>query len=198
MSFPRRVRGEEQGFSLIEMLTVMIIMSVVLTGLTTLFVQGSNAELDMNRRFEAQQDSRVALDKIRREIHCAQGAATTPTSGEAPSITLDLPGQCPTAVGAAQTSVTWCSVLVSTGRYKLYRKVGVSCNATGVRWADYLTQANLFQYQAASSVSLAKVRVSFPIDVKSGDATPAYRLCDQIVLRNTLRLGTAGTALNAC
>jgi prepilin-type N-terminal cleavage/methylation domain-containing protein len=198
MSFPRRLRGEEQGFSLIEMLTVMIIMSVVLTGLTTLFVQGSNAELDMNRRFEAQQDSRVALDKIRREIHCAQGAATTPASGEAPSITLDLPGQCPTAVGAAQTSVTWCSVLVSTGRYKLYRKVGVSCNATGVRWADYLTQANLFQYQAASSVSLAKVRVSFPIDVKSGDATPAYRLCDQIVLRNTLRLGTAGAALNAC
>ena len=198
MSFPRRLRGEEQGFSLIEMLTVMIIMGVVLTGLTTLFVQGSNSELDMNRRFEAQQDSRVALDKIRREIHCAQGAATTPASGEAPSITLDLPGQCPTAVGAAQTSVTWCSVLVSTGRYKLYRKVGVSCNATGVRWADYLTQANLFQYQAASSVSLAKVRVSFPIDVKSGDATPAYRLCDQIVLRNTLRLGTAGTALNAC
>jgi prepilin-type N-terminal cleavage/methylation domain-containing protein len=198
MSFPRRLRGEEQGFSLIEMLTVMIIMSVVLTGLTTLFVQGSNAELDMNRRFEAQQDSRVALDKIRREIHCAQGAATTPASGEAPSITLDLPGQCPTAVGAAQTSVTWCSVLVSTGRYKLYRKVGVTCNATGVRWADHLTQANLFQYQAASSDSLAKVRVSFPVDVKSGDATPAYRLCDQIVLRNTLRLGTAGTALNAC
>jgi prepilin-type N-terminal cleavage/methylation domain-containing protein len=198
MNLPRRVRGDEQGFSLIEMLTVMIIMSVVLTGLTTLFVQGSNAELDMNRRFEAQQDSRVALDKIRREIHCAQGAATTPASGEAPSITLDLPGQCPTAVGAAQTSVTWCSVLVSTGRYKLYRKVGVTCNATGVRWADHLTQANLFQYQAASSDSLAKVRVSFPVDVKSGDATPAYRLCDQIVLRNTLRLGTAGTALNAC
>ena len=198
MSFPRRLRGEEQGFSLIEMLTVMIIMSVVLTGLTTLFVQGSNAELDLNRRFEAQQDSRVALDKIRREIHCAQGAATTPTSGEAPSITLDLPGQCPTAVGAAQTSVTWCSVLVSTGRYKLYRKVGVTCNATGVRWADHLTQANLFQYQAASSDSLAKVRVSFPVDVKVGDATPAYRLCDHIVLRNTLRLGTAGTALNAC
>ena len=198
MSVPRRLRGEEQGFSLIEMLTVMIIMSVVLTGLTTLFVQGSNAELDMNRRFEAQQDSRVALDKIRREIHCAQGAATSPTSGEAPSITLDLPGQCPTAVGAAQTSVTWCSVLVSTGRYKLYRKVGVTCNATGVRWADYLTQANLFQYQAASSDSLAKVRVSFPVDVKTGDATPPYRLCDHIVLRNTLRLGTPGSALTAC
>jgi prepilin-type N-terminal cleavage/methylation domain-containing protein len=197
MSLPRRLRGE-QGFSLIEMVTVMAIMGVVLTGLTTLFVQGSNAELDMNRRFQAQQDSRVALDKIRREIHCAQGAATTPATGQAPTITLDLPGQCPTAVGAAQTSVTWCSVLVSTGRYRLYRKVGVACNSTGVRWADYLTQANLFQYQAASSDSLARVRVSFPVDVKTGDATPQYRLCDHIVLRNTVRLGTPGTALTAC
>jgi prepilin-type N-terminal cleavage/methylation domain-containing protein len=197
MSFPRRLRGEH-GFSLVEMVTVMAIMSVVLTGLTTLFVQGSNAELDMNRRFEAQQEARVALDKIRREIHCAQGATTNPASGEAPTLTLDMPGQCPTAVDDAQTNVTWCSVSVSTGRYRLYRKVGVSCDATGVRWADYLTQSNLFAYQSASTDSLGKVRVSFPVDVKTGDATPAYRLCDHIVLRNTLRLGTPGTALTAC
>jgi hypothetical protein len=36
------------------------------------------------------------------------------------------------------------------------------------------------------------------VDVKLGDATPAYRLCDHIVLRNTLRLGTPGTAVSAC
>ena len=197
MSLPRRLRGEH-GFSLVEMVTVMAIMGVVLTGLTTLFVQGSNAELDMNRRFEAQQDARVALDKIRREIHCAQGATASPANGEAPVLTLDLPGQCPSAVNDAQTNVTWCSVSVSTGRYRLYRKVGVSCDATGVRWADYFTQANLFQYQAASTDSLGKVRVSFPVDVKTGDATPPYRLCDHIVLRNTLRLGTPGNALSAC
>jgi prepilin-type N-terminal cleavage/methylation domain-containing protein len=197
MSFPRRLRGE-RGFSLVEMLTVMIIMSVVLTGLTTLFVQGSNAEVDMNRRFEAQQDIRVSLDKIRREIHCAQGATTDPASGEAPKVTLNLPVQCPSAVGDAPTNVSWCSVSVSTGRYALYRKVGVSCDATGVRWADHLTQANLFQYQAPSTDSLGKVRVSLPVDVKLGDATPAYRLCDHIVLRNTLRLGTPGTAVSAC
>ena len=197
MSLPRRLRGE-RGFSLVEMITVMAIMGVVLTGLTTLFVQGSNAELDLNRRFEAQQDSRVALDKIRREIHCAQGASTNPTTGEAPMLTLDLPGQCPTAVNDAQTNVTWCSVSVSTGRYRLYRKVGVSCDATGVLWADHLTQANLFAYQTPSTESLAKVRVSLPVDVKTGDTTPAYRLCDHIVLRNTLRLGTPGAALTVC
>lgn len=197
MSFPRRLRGEH-GFSLIEMLTVMAIMSVVLTGLTTLFVQGSNAENDLNRRFQAQQDARVALDKIRREIHCAQGATVSPATGGAPAVTLDLPSQCPSAVGAAQTNVTWCSVSVSTGRYRLYRKVGVACDATGVRLADYFTQANLFEYQTASTESLGKIRVSFPVDVKPGDATPLYRLCDHIVLRNTLRLGTPGTALSVC
>lgn len=197
MSLRRRLGGE-RGFSLVEMLTVMAIMSVVLTGLTTLFVQGSNAELDMNRRFQAQQDARVALDKIRREIHCAQAAVTSPATGGSPRVQLDLPGQCPTAVNSAQTYVTWCSVLVSTGRYRLYRKVGVACDATGVRWADYLTQANLFENQLPSTDSLAKVRVSFPVDVKTDDATPAYRLCDHIVLRNTLRAGTPGTTLTAC
>ena len=135
------------------MLTVMAIMSVVMTGLTTLFVNGSNAQLDLNRRFEAQQRARVALDRVRREIHCADGGSVTPATGGAPTLALHLPSQCPTAVGGAATDVTWCSVLVSTGRYKLYRKVGTTCNNTGVAWADYLTQANLFEFQATSTTS---------------------------------------------
>ena len=49
---------DEGGYSLVEMLTVLSIMSVVLTGLVALFVQGSNAQLDTNRRFQAQQDAR--------------------------------------------------------------------------------------------------------------------------------------------
>ena len=57
MSLPRRLRGE-RGFSLMEMITVMAIMSVVLTGLVSLFVQGSNSQIDLNRRFEAQQTAR--------------------------------------------------------------------------------------------------------------------------------------------
>jgi prepilin-type N-terminal cleavage/methylation domain-containing protein len=192
-----RSRGEG-GYTLVEMLTVLSIMSVVLTALVALFVQGSNAQLDMNRRFQSQQDARVALDKLRREIHCAQGATTSPATGAATRATLDLPGVCPTAVGGAQTNVSWCTVSVATNRYALYRKVGVSCDATGTKWADYLTQASIFQVQTASTESLAKLRVNIPIDVKTGDATPVYALCDQIVLRNSARTGTPGTALPTC
>ena len=46
----------ERGYSLIEMLTVLVIMGVVMTSLTTVFVQASNSETDMNNRFQAQLD----------------------------------------------------------------------------------------------------------------------------------------------
>ncbi len=70
----------ERGYSLIELLTVMLILSTILGGLTQLFVSGSNSELDMNRRFQAQQNARVAMDRLRRDIHCSS-AAFKPTSG---------------------------------------------------------------------------------------------------------------------
>jgi prepilin-type N-terminal cleavage/methylation domain-containing protein len=190
----RRLRSE-RGYSLIEMLTVMAILSVVLTGLTALFVQGSNAEMDMNRRFQAQQESRVALDKVRREIHCAQAGMTGGGNGPSSSIRLQLPAQCPTAVGGVVTDVTWCSVAVGTNRWALYRKVGTSCDSSGVKWADYLTQSALFDYRTQSSESLSKLRVQLSVDVKVGDATPVYSLCDAIVLRNSHRVMPDSTVL---
>ncbi len=150
----------------------------------------------MNRRFQAQQTARLALDKIRREAHCATSAATTPATGEQPVVTLTLPAGCPTGTG----SVSWCTVQAvgSTTRWGLYRKAGATCNATGsVKWADYLTVANIFQYSPSGLTSLARLRVRLPVDAKVGDATPAYALCDQIVLRNSTRTGSGGS-LTAC
>ena len=67
---------------MVEMITVMLIMSIVMTGITTVFVQGSNAELDMNNRFQAQTNARLGLDKIRKDIHCA--SAVRPRRTRAP------------------------------------------------------------------------------------------------------------------
>jgi prepilin-type N-terminal cleavage/methylation domain-containing protein len=185
MPLLRRLRGE-RGYSLVEMLTVISILGVVMTGLTTLFIQGSNAELDMNRRFQAQQEARVALDKMRREIHCAKAATTIGGTGPAAGVTLTLPGQCPTAVSGATTSVSWCTVSVAS-RYALYRKVATTCDNTGTKWADNLTLQNAFDFKTQSTAALAKLRVQFTVDAKPSDATVAYSLCDQIVLRNSSR-----------
>jgi prepilin-type N-terminal cleavage/methylation domain-containing protein len=186
MSFPRRLRGE-RGFSLVEMLTVMAIMSVVLTGLVSLFVQGSNAQLDMNHRFEAQQTARLALDRLRREIHCSKGGSTVGGTGERAAVTLRVAGHCKAAVGGVDTDITWCTSSAGTNRWALYRQVGTTCGTGGVKWADYLTASTIFDYQTQSAEQLARLRVRLPVDVKVSDVTPAYTLCDVIVLRNSLR-----------
>jgi len=172
------VRGE-RGYTLVEMLTVLVIFSTVMSALLVLFVQGTNAELDMNNRFQAQQDARLTLDKLRREAHCASAV----TVSSASSVTLSLPSYCPTGNG----SVTWCTSSLGSSRYGLFRKTGAACDATGVRWADHLTSANVFSYAAQSPTSLAKLSVDFPINVKPSRTVDLYELKDDIVLRNSLR-----------
>jgi len=170
---------DERGYTLVEMLTVLVIFGTVMSALMVLFVQGTGAEVDLNNRFQAQQAARLALDKIRREAHCA----TAVTVSSASSVTLNLPSYCPTGNG----SVTWCTVSLGTSRYGLYRKAGATCDSTGVRWADYLTSANVFSYAAQSTTSLAKLSVDFPIDVKPSRTVDTYELKDDIVLRNSTR-----------
>ena len=184
-----RALGGERGYSLIEMLIVLSIMSVVMGALTTVFVQASNSELDMNNRFQAQQESRLALDKMRREVHC--GSVATP-AGSSSSVTLTLPAYCKTGSG----SITWCTRNVSTNRYALYRVVGASCSG-GVKWADYLVPTSsasvcsgtlcIFTYVAQSTSSLAKLHVDFPVNVKPLKSVDLYELADDIVLRNSTR-----------
>jgi prepilin-type N-terminal cleavage/methylation domain-containing protein len=179
----------ERGYSLIEMLITLSIMGVVMGSLTTVFVSASNAELDMNNRFQAQQGARIALDKMRREVHC--GSVATP-AGSSSSVTLTLPSYCKTGSG----SITWCTRNVSTNRYALYRVVGSTCTG-GVKWADYLVPTStatacsgalcIFSYTAQSTSSLAKLHVDFPVNVKPAKSTELYELQDDIVLRNSTR-----------
>jgi prepilin-type N-terminal cleavage/methylation domain-containing protein len=174
----RRLLGE-RGYTLVEMLTVMVVLGVVITSLTTVFVSASNSETDMNNRFQAQLTARLALDKIRREVHCASIA--TPT-GSSSSVTLTLPSGC-TASG---TTITWCTRSGGTNRYGLYRVVGASCSG-GTKWADFLTASSVFNYTDMSATSLAKLHVDFPVNMKPAKTVDTYELIDDIVLRNSVR-----------
>ena len=185
----RRRLLAEHGYSLIEMLVVLIIMGVVMTSLTTVFVQASNSESDMNNRFQAQLTAKLALDKVRREVHCA--TVVTPT-GVSSSVTITLPSYCKTGSG----SITWCTRSNGTNRYALYRVVGSTCTG-GVMWADYLVPTStatvsggalrIFNYTAQSLSSLAKLHVDFPVNVKPSKTVELYELADDIVLRNSTR-----------
>jgi prepilin-type N-terminal cleavage/methylation domain-containing protein len=170
----------ERGYTLTEMLVVLIILGVVTGALMEVFVSASNAEISMQRRFQAQVTARVALDKIRRDIHCASAAAP---SGSTTAFTLTLPTYCRAGSGP----ITWCTRSVSTNRYALYRIAGSSCTG-GAKWADYLTLDTAFNYTAAvTNTSLGKVAVDIRVNVNPKRSVEAYELKDEIVMRNTSR-----------
>jgi prepilin-type N-terminal cleavage/methylation domain-containing protein len=187
----RRLSGQA-GFTVVEMLTVLLILGVVMGGLTTVFTSATNAEADMNNRFQAQQTARLALDKLRREVHCASSA--TPAGSSTSSVVLTLPTYCKTYSG--NTSVTWCTRSVATNRYALYRVNGAICTG-GVKWADYLAPTStatvcsgalcIFNFTAQTTSSLAKLHVDFPVNPKPSRTAETYELIDDLVLRNSTR-----------
>src|SRR6188768_2080040 len=176
MSMLRRLRpvAGQAGYTMLELVMVLAILGTVVGALTTLFVQATNAEFEANRRFQAQQTARVAVDKMRREIHCA--SAITP-AGTGSSISVTLPAQCPTS-GGSQSTVIY-DTAGSGQRFQLRRN--------GVNLADYVTLQNVFNYTAPTSgVSLGKLRVTLPINTKP-NVGREWRLVADMVLRNTTR-----------
>ena len=123
--------------TLIEMMTVMVILGVVLTGLAVMFRAGVQAEMRANREYQAQQNARLALDRMRRELHCANAVA--PNATPATSIIVTLPPAC----FGSDTTVTYATELVAAGRYRLTRAAGA---AAAVPVADYLTANAIFTY----------------------------------------------------
>jgi prepilin-type N-terminal cleavage/methylation domain-containing protein len=171
-----RVRlGSQSGYSLIELLIALAILGTVTGAVTVLFLQASSAQVDMNRRYRAQQDARVAVDKMRREIHCANGITPAGTSA---AITVTLPGHCPTA-GGTVTTVTY-DVVGSGQRFQLRRDTVVM--------ADFVSEQNAFEYTApVANTSRGKLRLTLPINVEPSNTAKEWRLVADIVLRNTSR-----------
>jgi prepilin-type N-terminal cleavage/methylation domain-containing protein len=188
----RRRFAAEHGYSLSEMLVVLAIIGIVLTALTQLFVSASTAQVDMTNRFEAQQDMRLALDKLRREIHCASAVTGAPPTS---SMTISLGSYCPTNGTSAAAQITWCTKDKNGNAppgagapYSLWRHVGSTCSGTGKKWADYLTIHQIFTvYTPPAGGSLGKLGVYLPVDLTPADAKQRYELKDDIVLRNTPR-----------
>jgi prepilin-type N-terminal cleavage/methylation domain-containing protein len=180
----RRLRGRG-GYTLIELIVVLSIFMLIVTALTKLFTSGAKAELDLNRRFQAQQSARLALDRMRRELHCASAIAPgTDADGDTyvASISVSLPSQCPSAKGVAIT-VVYDTSSAGTSRWKIRRTV----NSVTTVIADYITNNDPFKYTAPNAASRGLLHVDFPVNVYPNEGWKQWRLVDDIVLRNTLR-----------
>jgi prepilin-type N-terminal cleavage/methylation domain-containing protein len=170
-------RSGERGYTLIELLTAMTILSTVLGALTVLFVSGAKAELDLNKRFQAQHNAALALKKLRGEIHCAREASTT---GDAVTVERDY------FCRGGEATVIWCTASIASGRFGLFRADDGSCDASDAQWADFLTQASIFTFEQPAG-SLEKIGIVLPVDLDPDDGAAPYRIEDAIVLRNSQR-----------
>lgn len=185
----------EHGYTMIETLTTIAILTIVITGIVTGFVSASHAEIDMNKRFQAQQQALLALNALRREVHCADtvtqvdgsALASAPAAYSGIRITLNRTGvTCPTGTG----TVTWCT-RTTNGVIGLWRTPGSSCTSTGgVKKADYLIADHAFSLPASPPATphLSTIHVAFRVNVDGASATRGtYELTDDIVMRNSSR-----------
>jgi prepilin-type N-terminal cleavage/methylation domain-containing protein len=183
-----RLGRQEGGYSLTEMVMVMAIMGIVFAALTDIFVAGTKAQVDQDRRFQAQLAIRLSLDKLRRDIHCANDVTpNTPNPWSSAQSTVTLKNTACTG-----GDVTWCTAAVAgfTNRWALYRQTGTSCGAgTGIKIADYLTSSTPFTSFAhvTGCNCKASLGVSLVVSVK-GTSIGSYRLDDTIYLRNSTRI----------
>lgn len=187
--------------TLIELLTTMSILALVMTAVIGMFVSGLHAETDMNNRFQAQQNSRLALSSLRNEIGSACSVAIGAVAGETAGsqLTLVLPNQTPTgganACSSGTTTSIWCAASTShAAPFALYRSTAATCSSTsGVRKAESLKCAGLpltgcttavFARNTAASTTLPTVTVTFPVEANLTSTSGLYTLSDTITARN--------------
>jgi prepilin-type N-terminal cleavage/methylation domain-containing protein len=155
--FSRRMRalGSEEGYTLIELLVVLGILGLVLAPLASSFASAMQNESDQTRREQSYANARLALQRMRLDIHCA-GGVTSVDENAAGGFTLTLTenheGQdawCPGVIPAGDISsgVQWCTVPYdsSTVRFVLYRYLGLDPDDCGsgsssTFQVDYLAQ----------------------------------------------------------
>lgn len=192
-----RLRAGEGGFSLIEMLMVMVLMGIVMGSITTVFVSGSRAQTELNRFFQAQTQARAGLDKLRADVHCASGAqATTVNAFQALKLN---DANC----YSATATITWCLVpsTALTGRYALYRSTidttsTCTSNDTTMQFvADYLmpvgstpSVANILTTPNIVLQGLQTVGIDLKVSTNpTSSAQDTYELTDSLVTRNYSR-----------
>ena len=183
--------------TLIELLWTLGILAFVMSAIIAVFVSGLHSEFDMNQRFQAQQEARLALQTMRTDL---RSACTATVSSSSATVTNDIVvlGFC------SNSTTTWSSTPVSYTtwcarneggtpvHYGLYRESandpgpgGCATGTAGIREADWLrTAANTFTPVPPTSGLRPELTVSVPVDAYPKNSTGVYKLADTILLRN--------------
>jgi Tfp pilus assembly protein PilW len=183
--------AQEDGMTLIELLWTLGILAFVLTAIIGVFVSGLHSEFDMNQRFQAQQEARLALQTMRTDLRTACSMTVSSKVVANDTVLLGNCSNSTTTWSATPLSyTTWCarSEGGTPAHYGLYREsandpTGCATGTTGIREADWLTTASVFTPVVVSGTR-PQLTVSVPVDAYPKNTSGVYKLADTITLRN--------------
>lgn len=149
----------QKGFSLIEMMVVVVILGLIVLGLVTFFTGGVRSWMSGQSQLEAQRNARQAMDIMVREIREGESVS----SGTTTSITVDIPalGSDP----AGSVTYTWSGIS------------GDPINREGNPLIDNVKTVSFI------STDPSKVHILLEVDVDD-DGKPDITLNTDINLRN--------------
>ena len=183
--------SSEAGFSLVEMVITMAILSVVLGGISTLFVQGLRSESDLNQRFQAQQGARNAVDLVRRDGHRA--CSVTGASGTSVTFVWWNPTANPPDMHRHERHLVHARERQQVGALarqrllRLWRVRRDDVRRLGHRLEHlHVHRGRRHDGGVVNQHTLAVLKLDIPVNVTS-KPLDAYRLVDDVALRNTVR-----------
>jgi prepilin-type N-terminal cleavage/methylation domain-containing protein len=201
---------DERGFTLIELIVVMIILVIVMLALTTAMISGTTSEVAVASRQQAQSNARIALERMRLDIHCSS-AALPPQENAYGGFTLTLTetqNVCP-SVTSLPSGVQWCTIPYPTDatRFQLFRETSGNCDGIGTTLVvDYISappagwptnstttpvpadfNGNIWPTApACPSGTLPTVAVDINVSPDENHLQGSYELKDAIAPRNAL------------
>jgi prepilin-type N-terminal cleavage/methylation domain-containing protein len=212
----KRLRSS-QGYTLVEVLAVCMLLSIVLTGVVGVMVSGSHSELNLNKRFTAQNAGRTALSVFRNDAHIACSSAVNAGKTQVtfsipivdrtqnPPVAPNPPQQCGLASNANISKVIWCTQTSTSNsnRFALYRSTTGTCSTSSQLKADNLVNtasgfAGFFNTSNQITANqLPTITVDFPVSLKDGTTGNLYDLTETIAMRNAVWTGTSGGSCTA-
>ena len=166
----------QKGFSLIEMMVVVVILGLIVLGLVTFFTGGTKSWVAGQSQLEAQRNARQAMDGMVREIREGKNV----TSGSDTTITVSIPS----LGGNPAYDVTFALSGTTIQRIK---------NSTSNPLIDNVLKVSgesIFKYYNSSGIEVnppdsivSKIHINLKVDVDK-DSNPDITLNTDVNLRN--------------
>ena len=182
----RQLRRDERGFTLTELLVVTAVLGLMLTAVGSLMMSSQQAYSFGSNRVEAQQNARVALDLMTREL---RGAQSITALGGASDITFTV------CDASSMTTCTPVSVQYQLSSGNLNRisggvtetVIGGVQSLTMTYCAVWNPSTNSCTTAAASAAAVKVIRVQ--IVAKTEDTASTGSLADRrMTVESTIRL----------